>query len=101
MAELPVSQKYYNQTLLISEFISHIKKEAESGSRITDVHFAPFVKGYDITFMKGNNAIRLSVSCRKVFDGCILKIYEDNELTDKVIIKTKDDIDNYITRIMQ
>lgn len=101
MAELPVSQRYYNQTILISEVILLIKKASESNNRITDVKFTPFVKGYNITFIKNEANIRISVKCRKFFDGCTLKIYEGSELIHKGIIKTKEDVYNYGTRIVK
>ncbi len=101
MAKLPVSQKYYDQTVLISELISLIKKAAEANDKITNVHFAPFVKGYDITFIKNETEIRISVKCRKIFVGSILKTYKNSQLIHKGIIKTKEDVCNCTEKILK
>ena len=101
MSELPVSQRYYTQSVLISEFIAVIKKIKQENEKITDVHFSPVVKGYDICLKKGESEIRVTVKCRKIFDGCVAESYESGRRITKSVIRTKDDVYSYIQNLIK
>ena len=101
MSELPVSQRYYSQTVLISEFIAVIKKIKQENEKITEVHFSPVVKGYDICFEKGESEIRVTVKCRKIFDGCVAESYESGRKISKAVIRTKDEVHSYIQKLIE
>ena len=50
MSKLPITEKEYNTSAIISELISKIKEKAENNQSVTDVHFRPTFEGYEITF---------------------------------------------------
>lgn len=100
MSELPITQRYYHQSVLISGLINAVKQAGENKS-ITDTHFSPVIKGYDISFKKASADIRMCVKCRKFSGGCVVKIFTHGKKTGRFVIKTKADAEACVKNVIE
>lgn len=100
MGELPITQRGYQQSILITELIGAVKRARESGY-ISDAHFSPVTDGYDISFKTASSEIKLYVRHRRFCDGCAVKMFIDGGKTEKSVLKTKADAYCCINKIIR
>ena len=98
MSGLPITQKDYRQSILITELICAVKRAQESGY-ISDAHFSPVTDGYDISFKIASSEIKFYARCRRFCNGCVVKMFTDGRKAGKFVLKTKSDIDYCINKI--
>ncbi|MBQ2775675.1 MAG: hypothetical protein IJF40_07310 [Clostridia bacterium] len=74
MSNLPITQKEYDQSVLVADFIAKTRSIAQSNEDISDICFMPKVKGYEITFNNGTTAINISLNFKsKILKGIKIK----------------------------
>lgn len=81
MSNLPISKKEYDQSVLVTDFITKTRTIAELNEAISDICFMPKVKGYDITFNNGTTSVNISLNFKsKLLKGIKIKKFENGIL---------------------
>lgn len=73
MSELSIAKKEYENSVLVADFIRKIKNIFQADDTITEFHFTPEIKGYEITYTKKGETIIISIKFRECFDGVKIK----------------------------
>lgn len=93
MKPLPLTQKDYSNTVLVSDFICKMRN-AFLTHNITDFCFSPQVNGYKILYKYNGENITVKIKFRKFFNG--IKI----QTTKTFCSKTADDNTAVINEII-
>lgn len=100
MSELPITEKDYDRSIRIVLFNGEVKRIAESNEQISDIHFIPVIKGYEITYSNNGIPEKLCISIRnRFYSGLIIKKYVDGKF--KKIYFAKDNFTETVNRIFQ
>lgn len=67
MSDLPISQMELEKVALMSDLVSKIRNNAETNSTVSDIHFTPTVKGYEISFDYSSILIKIIIIIRTKF----------------------------------
>ncbi|MBR3817677.1 MAG: hypothetical protein IKJ41_00855 [Clostridia bacterium] len=98
MSELPITKDFYNRSERCTYFLKELKSFFESNDNITDIHFIPVIKGYEVEYINGGISEKLCINIRnKFYDGMIIKKYVDGKF--KKIYCTKENFAETVNRI--
>ena len=98
MASLPVSKKDYDYAVLISDFISKIKKADQDCRNAYNFRFTPEIKGNEIACDEFRIVIK-----RKIFGGILIRKYKNGspEIGKKFSSHSPQDNENIINKILE
>lgn len=100
MSELPITEKDYDRSIRIVLFNGEVKRIAESNEQISDIHFIPVIKGYEITYSNNGIPEKLCVNAKsRFFNGLIIKRYVDGGLKGTYRSKSKENNTEILNKI--
>ena len=100
MGELPITEEYYNRSVGCTCFINELRSFFDSNDRITDIHFIPVIKGYEVEYINSGVSEKLFINTRnKFYDGLIIKKYVNGKF--KKIHFAKDSFTETMNRIFE
>ncbi|MBQ8762573.1 MAG: hypothetical protein IJZ07_00535 [Clostridia bacterium] len=89
MRELSVTKGDFDRSVRISVFNKEVKNAVQSNGNISDIHFIPVIKGYEITFNNNGVSEKLCINAKsRFYDGLIIKRYINGKF--RKIYFTKD-----------
>lgn len=92
MSELPITQNQYNNSVLITDFISKLKLIIESSGEISSYRFVPKIGGYEINLETSKNKFLIQLFTSKTVFSNKLKI---------IIIKDYNKIQSFISKSLE
>ncbi len=100
MSKLPIAKDYYYRSVRCTCFLNELKKFFESNNNITDTHFIPVIKGYEVEYINSGVSEKICINIRnKFYDGLIIKKYVSGKF--KKIYCTKDSFAEMVNKIFK
>ena len=95
-----ITKDFYNRSVKCTCFLSELKSFFEANDSITDTHFIPAAKGYEVEYINSGVSEKLCVNIKSIFyGGLIIKKYVDGKF--KKIYRTEDDFAETVSRIFK
>lgn len=101
MSELPVSQSELEKVALMSDLLSKIREYSEANSSVSDIHFTPIVKGYEVSFTYKRSTYKLIIIIRikqikkwKILNKMRILVFKNNFLKKEFLSECNEDNDN-------
>ncbi len=103
MSELPITQKDYSTTTLITDFIVKIKQNTENNSDFKIIKYAPKLNGYTIFFKCSEFDFEIDISKKKTFlsSKIAVTLLKDNLTILQFVSSNNDDNDRIIKEIFK
>ncbi len=79
MGFLPISKKEYDYVVLMTDFLSKLKRYNSDNGNIYDFKFVPQIKGYEIIYYHSENEYRIEIK-RNILNGLSIKKYKNSVL---------------------
>ena len=95
-----ITKDFYNRSVKCTSFLNELKSFFESNNNITDTHFIPVIKGYEVEYINGGVSEKLCINIRsKFYNGLIIKKYVDGKF--KKIYRTQEGFAETVNRIFK
>ena len=95
-----IIKDFYNRSVKCTSFLNELKSFYEANDSITDAHFIPIIKGYEVEYIKNGISEKLCINTRnKLYDGLIIKKYVNGKF--KKIYFAKDGFAETVNRIFK
>ncbi len=100
MAELPIAKALLDRSVKCTCFLGELKSFFEANKNITDTHFIPVIKGYEVEYINSGVSEKLCISIRnRFYSGLIIKKYVNGKF--KNIYFAKDGFAQTVNKIFQ
>ncbi len=98
MSEIPIIKKDYDSGVRITSFIGEVRKITQLNQQISDVHFIPVIKGYEVTYNNNGVPEKLFVNAKSLlYGGLIIKRYVNGK--HKKTYRAKDSFKETVIKI--
>lgn len=78
MSKLPITQREYDNSVLVADFIHKTRSIFETYSEITEFCFIPMTEGYKISYKRNGIDENVSIKFRKILNGMTIKAIRRN-----------------------
>ena len=100
MSELPITKDLLDLSVRCTCFFRELKNFFEATENITDAHFIPVIKGYEVKYINRGVSEKLYISIKnRFYSGLIIKKYVDGKF--KKIYFAKDGFAKTVNRVFQ
>ena len=95
-----ITKDFYNRSVKCTCFLNELKIFFEANDKITNAHFIPAAKGYEVEYINNRVPEKLCINIRnRFYNGLIIKKYADGKF--KKIYFAKDGFTQMASKIFQ
>lgn len=100
MSEFSISEAFYSRSVRCTYFLNEVKSLFELNTNISDTHFIPVIKGYEIEYINSGVSEKLCINIKnRFYNGLIIKKYVDGKI--KRIYFAKENFSEAVNRIFK